>query len=384
MVIIDEPYVSDMLLEWLEASKHPVLGNAFAKDIVKRCGIGLNLVGETEAAKRISEGERVYTNSENALSWIVANVANEDLEKGIGIFKDKLRMRRELASIDPDYYFQEVTGDDLKSISFDGLPDRFVLKPAVGFCSMGVYVIETQDEWDRALEDIEEQNARWNEMYPTSVVDAGTFMIEEYIDGQEYAIDAFFDEQGRACVLNIMKHDFASADDTSDRMYTSGASVYLNKAPEFGDWLDRVNGKLQIKNFPFHVEVREKNGRILPIEFNPLRFAGLGGTDVSQYAFGFKTYEAFLENDVPPIDAYREQDPDALVTMALLNPPSGITGDEAFDYDGFAQNFSDVCALTQFDVNKVGNYGFLFARVSSAESPELAFLMNDDLRDYLH
>lgn len=68
-------------------------------------------------------------------------------------------------------------------------------------------------------------------MYPDSVVAGSDFILEQFITGQEYALDAFFDERGAAHVLNVLRHDFAGPDDTSDRMYTTSAAIVREKAP---------------------------------------------------------------------------------------------------------------------------------------------------------
>lgn len=380
MVILDAPYASEMLLDWLEESQHPVLANDFTRGLEGRA---LHLVDDAEAAALVNAGQRVYTNSENALAWLAENTQVEALARGIELFKDKLEMRRALASLDEDVFFREVSADELAAVDFDELPDRVVLKPTVGFCSMGVYVITSRDEWDAALTDIQRDAERWQRMYPESVVDAQRFIIESYIDGQEYAIDAFFDSEGRAQVLNVLKHDFASPEDTSDRLYTCGPAIYREMAPVFTEWLDKVNQVIDVRDLPVHVEVRVEDGHVSPIEFNPLRFAGLGGTDVSQHAFGFKTYQAYLEDALPDASAYEGDGTDAVYTMSLLNPPADTDGTETFDYDAFAARFSDVRGFHRFDVSKVGSYGFLFVRADSLESPELDFLLHDDLREFI-
>ena len=35
MIVLDEPYVSEPLIAWLEESQHPVLDNAFARSIAR-------------------------------------------------------------------------------------------------------------------------------------------------------------------------------------------------------------------------------------------------------------------------------------------------------------------------------------------------------------
>ncbi len=379
MVILDAPYASDMLLDWLEVSQHPVLANDFTRSLAGRT---LDLVDDAEAAALVDAGQRVYTNSENALAWLMDNTHAEGLHHGISVFKDKLACRRALAELDADLFFRECTADELARISFSDLPGAVVLKPSVGFCSLGVYVVRDAEEWAAALADIQRDHERWVRMYPDSVVDAGRFILEGYISGQEYAIDAFFDAEGAAQVLNVLKHDFASEDDTSDRMYTASAEIYEQMAPVFKEWLDKVSAVVGVHDFPVHVEVRvDEHGHISPIEFNPMRFAGLGGTDVAQYAFGFKTYQAYLEDELPSAEAYRSK-AGRVFTMSLLNPPAGTDGTESFDYDAFTSRFKTVHEMRRFDADKVGNYGFLFIE-TDPDSPELAFLLHDDLRGFI-
>ena len=111
MIVLDEPYASEPLLAWMESSQHPVLDNEFARTTA--AGRALNLVSADEAVRRIDAGERVYTNSENALAWIVENAHNESLSRAIGLFKDKAAMRQVLAALDPDLFFKTCSVDEL-------------------------------------------------------------------------------------------------------------------------------------------------------------------------------------------------------------------------------------------------------------------------------
>lgn len=382
MIVLDEPYVSDLLVAWLEESQHPVLDNSFSRTICVQ-EHRLNLVEPREAQSRINAGERVYTNSENALSWITENTSNESLCRAIALFKDKAAMRRALANLNPDLFFKTCSTEELFELDFSSLPTPFVVKPSVGFCSMGVYTIQKEDDWQRALADIRANASTWTERYPESVIDTDSFILEGYIEGVEYALDAYFDEQGRPHMLNVMRHDFASPEDTSDRMYVTSAAIVREYAPFFEAWLACVNNVVKARNFPVHVEVRVKGETVCPIEFNPLRFAGLGGTDVSYYAYGFRTYEAFLENNLPNFETVFEGKNDKVYTMSLLNPPSSASGLEQFDYEAFTKRFSHLLELRPFEVNRVGSYGFLFLETTADSRNELDFLINTNLEEFL-
>ena len=381
MIVLDGPYASGLLVSWLSSSQHPVLDNDFARSLA--CEADINLVSEDEARRRIDEGERVYTNSENALAWIVENTANTSLIHAIETFKDKARMRQVLSDLDPDLFFKTCSIDELFKLDFNRLPTPFVLKPSVGFCSVGVYAVRDREDWERALAGIAANASSWHEMYPESVIGSGSFILEGYVEGTEYALDAYYDEDGRSHVLNVLRHDFVSADDTSDRMYVTSGPIVKENAALMTRWLDRVNALLGVRNFPVHVEVRVDDGRVRPIEFNPLRFAGLGGTDVSYYAYGFRTYEAFLEGADPDIAQATAGKDDKVYTMSLLNAPAGATGDETFDYEAFLDRFTRVLEMRPFDAKRTGNYGFLFLETDAASRDELEFLQHTDLREFL-
>lgn len=141
---------------------------------------------------------------------------------------------RALASVDPAH-----------------LPLPVVLKPAVGFCSMGVYVIEDATDWEHALSPIAAAEDAWARRYPQSVVDTGTYLVESYLSGTEYALDAYFDEEGSAHLLNVFRHDFANAEDTSDRLYLVNADIIKSVAPAFKAWLDDVNLSIGAWGFLF-------------------------------------------------------------------------------------------------------------------------------------
>lgn len=382
MIVLDEPYVSEPLVDWLEQSQHPVLDNTTARSLAED-GRSLNLVDAAEAKCRIDDGERVYTNSENALAWIVENTANAGLARAIDLFKDKAAMRRALAGLDPGLFFKTCSIDELFKLDFSRLETPFVLKPSVGFCSVGVYAVADREDWERALADIQKNASSWHDRYPESVIGAGSFILEGYIEGTEYALDAYFDEQGRAHILNVLRHDFASAEDTSDRLYVTGAAIVRDNARAFVAWLDRVNALVGARNFPVHVEVRVNDGHVCPIEFNPLRFAGLGGTDISWYAYGYRTYEAFLTDAQPDFASAFSGKEDKVYTMSLLNAPKDATGEERFDYDAFRNRFSHVLELRPYDVRRTGNYGFLFLETDADTADELSFLQNTDLKEFL-
>ena len=381
MVILEEPYASPLLVEWLASSRHPVLDNGFARSA--SASSALNLVPAAECARRLSSGERVYTCSENALSWICDNVDNPELVRVINLLKDKAALRELLSPLNPDLYFRTFSREQLRDVAVEDLPLPVVLKPTVGFCSMGVYVIECAEDWNRALSDIEASASVWNGRYPESVVDAGDYIVEGFADGDEYAVDMYYDAEGKARVLNVLRHDFAGPEDTSDRMYVTSRDIVLEMGPLLSRWLDAANAYIGARDFPAHVEVRVKEGRVVPIEFNPLRFAGLGGTDVAYLGWGLRTYAAYLEDEKVDLDSMTAGASGKVYSMSLLNPSPAADLRRPLDYDALKERFSNVLALHRFDVDVTGSYGFLFLETDASCADELDFLLHSDLTEFL-
>lgn len=380
MIILEKPFVSDELKAYLEASGTAVLKNDAALEAAETHR--LNLIDDAEARERIAAGERVYTTSENALDWIYANAEGTPLTATIDAMKNKAAMRRLLKSVYPDFFFEEIDAGNQKSVKFENLPCPVVLKPSVGFFSVGVYTIRTREDWERALSDIEKTSADWEKLYPESVLGNGKFVIEKYIHGEEYAADVYFDDGGNAVILNILKHDFSSESDVSDRLYYTSKQIIEEKLAPLTEFFNRVNAVLGAKNFPAHVELRiERDGRICPIEFNPMRFAGCCCTDVGLFAYGIRTYDYFLHNKRPDWKSLLAGKDGKVYTMCVLNKPVPCPPIRDFDYDALCSKFENVRCLRKFDYRENTVFGFLFSETKNPE--ELKFIVNSDLTEFI-
>jgi 5-formaminoimidazole-4-carboxamide-1-beta-D-ribofuranosyl 5'-monophosphate synthetase len=65
-----------------------------------------------------------------------------------------------------------------------------------------------------------EHNDKLKSIFPENVLNTSNFIIEEFIRGEEYAIDYYYDNNGDAVLLNVLHHLFSSGTDTSDRVYS--------------------------------------------------------------------------------------------------------------------------------------------------------------------
>lgn len=393
MIIFDEPYVSPELLDYAAARREPVLENALARELSRARALSgatpLNIAPEADFAALCRQNgphgapPRLYTNSENALAWVCGRSGNPLLAEAVERLKNKARTRELLRPLYDDYFYRRLSLADLRALPFEELRVPCVVKPSVGFFSLGVRVVRNRRNWQDALAAIEREAESWSAQYPNSVVDSHDWLLEEFIEGDEYAVDVYFDDEGQAVICNIMRHEFASATDVSDRLYYTSAAVVRQRLAEFEAWFNSVNRLLELRNIPVHVELRrDAAGRIRPIEFNAQRFAGWCCTDLTLFAWGFHSYGCFLEGTRPQWDSILAGREGMLYTLVVLNKPENCPPVRHFDYDALCRGFRRVLHMRKSDYTRYGLFGFLFTETPENEREELDRIVRSDLLEF--
>lgn len=387
MILIDKPYVSDFLIRTIKQNNFQIISTPIAREMIQ--DKSLNWISEKEARNIFDNNTetRVYTNSENSFSWIERNFNSSDLPDQIHIFKNKIKFRELIKDSYPDYFFLGVKFTELKDINIEKIKFPFIVKPAVGFFSLAVHKVDNASQWNDVLSTIETEIEQLQGIYPKEVVDITDFIFEEYIEGEEYAIDCYFDEKGEPVILNILHHIFSSESDVSDRVYSTSKEIMEKYSNEILDFLKTIGVKTNLRNFPAHVEVRIDNeGKVIPIEVNPLRYGGLCTTgDISSYAYGINSYKYFLENKRPNWNEIFSTRENKKYSIIVLNNNSGLDENEIdyFDYDLLLKDFEKPMSLRKVDFKKYLVFGFLFVETTAGKEDELKMILTSDLRKYI-
>ena len=305
MILIDHPYVSDLLRKTVIDHKLPVVLTPAARNLGFADAPGALSEAAAIAVFQQQPQTRVLSNSENAIGWVAQNLHFTTLPKTLDLLKNKLKFRELLRDIYPDFRFQKLSPEQVLNLDFDQVGFPFVLKPAVGFFSLGVHVVNQREDWPRVFQKLQGQLDHPQQLYPAEVLDSSSFILEEMITGTEYAIDAYFDGSGAPVITNILEHLFSSEADVSDRVYMTGEEIVTSNLPHFTAWLEMVGKLVGLRDFPVHVEVRvDGTGKITPIEINPMRFGGWCTTaDLTAMAYDFNPYVAFLQDKRPDWDS---------------------------------------------------------------------------------
>ncbi|MBR1617017.1 ATP-grasp domain-containing protein [bacterium] len=370
MIILEKPYVSDFLIETIKKNNYSVLENEISKELLPNSF----LISKEQAIEAYKNGENFYTNSENSISWIGENLPSSQLNQYIEISKNKALFRKKTQSIYPSYKFFEVSLEEINKL--ENLTFPFILKPTVGFLSFGVYPVYNEQDWKNVLSKLKEDIERLKNIFPKNVVDMTNFIIEDMIEGDEYALDVYFDNEAKANILNIYKHPFLNSKDVSDRLYYTSKAIIEQYLESFEELLNKISNCCGFKNFPCHIELRVDNNKAIPIEINPLRFCGWCITDITKYAWNFNIYEYYFEKKRPDWKNILKNKGDEKYYFTIADLPKGKI--KSVNYEKYLKNISNPLCIRKIDYTKNPIFAIVFAKTNSNDEIKNLLEMNTE------
>lgn len=385
MFLIDLPFVSDFLIKTIRENNYKVVATKEARGLI--LDESLNWISEKDAVRLINDNPNIpiYSNSENVIAWIANNIGSSKLSKQIELFKNKASFRSLIKDSFPDFFFKTVALEEIQTLKIEDIPFPFVIKPTYGFFSLGVHIVRNISDWNIVKKELNRKNLK--SIYPKEVLNVSTFIIEEYIQGEEYAVDCYFNNVGEAVVLNILHHKFSTGTDVSDRVYSTSKELILKYKNDVEAFLNSIGKKAGLKNFPMHVELRiDNNGKICPIEVNPLRFGGWCTTaDLSWHAYAINSYKYFMNNLKPNWKQIFKNNTHKKFSVIVLNNNSDFTNSQIsnFDYNLLAEDFENPVEIRALDIKKYPVFGFVFAETSLDNEVELDTILTSNLNKYI-
>ena len=387
MILLDKPYVSDFLRDTLTENNIPVVATSTAKALLN--GAPVNFISETTAIDTVASksSTMLYTNSENAVDWIEENLIDSHFARNNKLFKNKLAFRDLLKESMPNYFYRGVKLDELDSLNISTLPMPFIIKPAVGFFSLGVSKVERPEDWEQTKAKLKEKIAQVKAIYPTAVLDANDLIVEEVLEGEEFAVDAYYNDQGKPVVLFIMQHRFASDGDVGDRIYFTSKQVIKKNLPLVTPFLEDLGKRANIKNYPVHVEVRiDEHNNVNPIEVNPMRFGGwCTSAELAKHAFDLNTYQHLFAKSEPNWEEILANKNESLTSIVILDNAAGhdYKNPYSFDYDQLLSDFEKPLEIRKVDYTKFHIFGFLYCETRPDHTHELDKILSSDLKEYM-
>lgn len=385
MIIIEKPYVSELLIDTIVQNDWAVLGNAAVEEAEIEEG-ALNIISSEDAKNYYlaQEFPLIYSNSESAIPWIADNLPQSNLTRYIKLFKDKITFREMLKDFYPNFYFKSATLEELKGMKPNDIKFPIVVKPSVGFLSAGVHKINDSKEWKDVISSLEKEMKNASTKFPTHVVNSSQYILEEVIEGDEYAVDAYFDRNGEPVILNIFQHPFLNSKDVADRIYLTSAGIMIKYMAKFGILLRNIGKKENIRNFPMHIELKvTPENKIIPIEINPMRFAGWCTTDLAKYAWNINVYEHFYYQKRPDWTNILSNSGKEVYYFSMAEVPSDMDNSKIkkIDYESFLSNYSNVLEVRKINPKQNPIFAIVFG--STTDKKEVIRILSLKMQDFI-
>lgn len=385
MIILEKPYISEFLQETVIQLQIPVLKTDFVLSLP--LSEKMNLIEQDAFLLKLKQNpeQRIYSNSENSSVWLNNYAEDFAITKLVNTLKNKAHFRDLLAEDNTNFWYKVFTFNEIMNLNISEIPKGFVIKPKRGFASICIHAVFNNEDWENALNSIKKEAGEMKNVFPDNVVSLQEFIIEKFIEGKEIAIDAYFDENGCPVILNILTHLHTSKYDMSDRLYVTSETIITTYHQKIYDYLILLNKKLNVKNFPFHLEMIENlENEIVPIEINPMRFMGFCVADVDFLFYGINPYEYFFKNLKPDWNSIFKTRKNKIYGFVVVDIPKNLNRDKIkFNYEKFISHFSKPLHYVKMDYNIFPMAIFMFAEVADDNFKEFEYILHSDLMEYI-
>lgn len=267
IVIVEPPkFIIDELIELGKKYNDEIffiIGDNYSRNDVNILNYDIKTQYDTvkrQIEKQVKHPDSIFTNNEMCLN-ITARLAKEyDIElismDAVKIFRDKARMKivwDKLGIKTPKSFFfrssKELT-ENKDNISFPA-----IIKPSLGYASCGVKKVNNFDELSEQLNNIFFINSAV--ISRESRENLG-FLVEEYINGDEYSIDTLWFNEIPIC-SGICSKNRNNGPYFTDRVYYIDPEINENIKNKIIESSFHAVRSIGLKTGASHTEVRFKN-----------------------------------------------------------------------------------------------------------------------------
>ncbi len=293
-IIIGKGYISELvtkiLTEGKDKDKIEIKGEDEVKVISEEDFRGSSLILKT--------GNKVYAPTESALEIILERSEDIVFKNAVNMLKDKYKFRELMSNLYPDFFFTKTTIDELEGIKLDR-GKKYIVKPTKGFFGTAVKVLNKKNNISEITKEIRNELKKSSHYFPESILSKNELIVEQFVEGEEYAVDMYFNEKGNPEIMNIYHHPLPEKSEYFNVLYYTNKDIFDRFYDRLKTIFIELNQHLNITNFPIHAEFKLENDTLIPIEMNPLRYGGFGLSDLTYHAFGFNPFNAFFNNLKP-------------------------------------------------------------------------------------
>jgi hypothetical protein len=278
-----------------------ITGKGYVSELIKQVDRDVKIISEDEFKNSnlmIKTGDKVYAPTESALEIILERTEDTTFTNAVNLLKDKHKFRELMSNMYPDFFFAKTTIDELEKIELDR-DKKYIIKPTKGFFGTAVKELNKDTEISEIAKEIRKELEENSRYFSESILSKNELIIEQFVEGEEYAVDMYFNENGQPEILNIYHHPLPERNEYFHVLYYTNKDIFDRLYDRLNAIFIELNYHLKINNFPIHAEFKLENDKLIPIEMNPLRFGGFGLADLAYHAFGFNPFNAFFSNFKP-------------------------------------------------------------------------------------
>ena len=149
---------------------------------------------------------------------------------------------------------------------------------------------------------------------------------------------------------------------------------------------------MKLKNFPCHIELRVNDKTAVPIEINPMRFAGWCLCDLAHYAFNINPYVYYFEQKRPDWDEILSKMDDGLYCFTI-GDTQGVKDIKIVNYKAYSDDlispnsakdsasFNKLFELRKIDYKNFPIFALAFVKFQNED--EVSKVLNMDFSKYI-
>ncbi len=263
---------------------------------------GIRVITKSELSSekdfKFGHTDKICITTETVLDDVLRRLDDDTRHLMIEKLKNKVAFREILKPIYPDFFYKPVTLYELQNVSLDPEKKYFV-KPVKGYWGSGGRAIHDGIDLVSITDEIRAELKYREQIFSNAVLSQENMIIEEFLEGEEYAVDMFYDDQGAPVITNICHHPLPKHREYLHVLYYTSHAFYDGLYQRFINFFTQLNRELQARSLTIHGEFKDHSNQLIPVELNPLRFGSDGFADLPYHAFGFNPFLAFAENRKP-------------------------------------------------------------------------------------
>ncbi|WP_223548607.1 ATP-grasp domain-containing protein [Aestuariivivens sp. NBU2969] len=243
----------------------------------------------------ISKSIKVCVTSEATLESILKNLSDEIKKSAIQSMKHKHLFRKLLQEDYPSLKYRHINFDEIVQLK---ISEKKVLKPVKGCFGTAVKIIDKNSDLKQTCNEIKKEISKNSSILSKTVLSQSEFIIEDFIEGEEYAVDMFYDSKGNPHIVNIYYHPLPKHIEYLHMIYYTNKSIFEKIYSDAIAFFNKLSDKLELKNIALHSEFKH-NQNLIPIEINAMRFGGMGLGNMIYHSLNVNPYLCFINEKSP-------------------------------------------------------------------------------------